>query len=101
MINNKYIKWLVIYSCILVLIAMSITTGILAQNIFHTGFCRAHNCSICLLIHISADFFKNIGLVDMVVLKLIAIFYSLYLINIYIQKVRRLTQVELKVVQNK
>lgn len=101
MINNKYIKWISICICILIVTSMSVMTGIMAENVFHTEFCEVHNCSLCLLIHISADFFKNIGLVNKYVLILIASLYLISLININIQKVRKLTQVELKVVQIK
>ena len=76
-------------------------TGIMAGNVLHTEHCDINNCSLCLLIHISADFFKNIGLVNKDILILIASIYLISLININIQKVRKLTQVELKVVQNK
>ena len=101
MINNKYIKWISISICILIITSMSVITGIMAGNLLHTEHCEVHNCSVCLLIQISIDFLKNISLVNNVVLILIAIFPIIQLINRNIQKVKKQTLVEFKVVQIK
>lgn len=101
MIRNKYIKWLVICSCILTFTVIAVMTGIMSGNVLHTEHCDVHNCSLCSLIHISTDFLRNIGVLNNDILILIAILPLIQLINENIQKVKKQTPVELKVVQNK
>lgn len=101
MIRNKYIKWLVICSCILIFTVIVVITGIMAGNVLHTEHCEVHNCSLCSLIHMSTEFLRNIGLANNDILILIAILPLIQLINKNIQKAKKQTLVELKVVQIK
>ena len=99
MIRNKYKKGLIIIFCIIFVI-MSVITGAMAQNALHTSHCDVIDCSICILIHISTDFIKNIGWLNTNILILIAIVPLMQLINKAIKKLKKLTLVELKVIQN-
>ena len=101
MIKNKYIKKLIIGAFCIVFVMMSVATGIMANNVLHTENCHIHNCSECLFIHMSTEYIKNIGLISIDILMLIVMLPLIQLINKKIQKARKLTLVELKVVQIK
>ena len=101
MIKNKYIKWLVIVLCIFIFTVIAVMTGVMTCNVLHTEHCDINNCSLCSVIHMLADFSRNIWFANNDILILIAILSLIQLININIKKVKKLTQVELKVVQIK
>ena len=100
-INNEAMKKCIICLFAITFIVMSITAGIVAENIIHTENCEVHDCLQCLIIHISIDFLKNIGCVTVYFFTLIAISFLMQLANKCIVKLKRLTPIELKVIQNK
>ena len=100
MSKNKYKKLLIISFCIIFVI-MSVTTGILAENTLHTHNCDIPNCATCNLIHISTNFIKCIGLITINILIFSIMLPLMHLINENIKVQRKLTLVELKIIQNK
>lgn len=100
MTKNKYIKLLIIIVCIIFVI-MSVTSTIMAGNTLHANHCNVEHCHVCGLIQIATDFIKNIELISFDILILIAIVPLMQLIEKDVNHVRKLTLVELKVVQNK
>jgi len=100
MLKNKYVKILIIFFCIIFVI-MSITSAIIAGNTLHTNNCDVEHCPVCGLIQIATDFIKNIELISFDILILIAIVPLMQLIEKNITQAKKITLVELKVVQNK
>lgn len=98
--KNNYIKLLILAICIIFVI-MSVTSGILAGNILHTDHCNVEHCHVCSLIHIATDFVRNVDLVAFDILILIAIIPLIKLIEKTVKQEKKITLVELKVVQNK
>lgn len=100
MLKSKYKRMLVISFCVVFTI-ISAMTGVLLEDVVHTENCNIPNCSFCTIINILTDFMKNIKLINIEFLILIAIVPLMQLINQNIQKERKLTLIELKVIQNK
>ena len=100
MLKSKYKKLLIISFCIIFVI-MSVTTGILAENTLHIHNCDISDCTICSLIHISTNFIKIIGLITINILIFSIMLPLMHFINENIKVQRKLTLVELKVIQNK
>lgn len=100
MFKNKYVKILIVVFCIIFVI-MSVTTSIMAGNVLHTEHCHEENCPICSLVQIATDFIRNIELIIFDILIFIAIVPLVQIIEKNIKQSKKLTLVELKVVQLK
>ena len=100
MIKNKYRKIFII-SFILIFVVMFICTSVMANNILHTQHCDKPNCSICIFIGISTQFIKNIILISFGIIILMNLIEFIRLINSNIFKYKKLTLIDLKVIQIK
>lgn len=98
--SKEYKKVLVFIFCI-VFVLMSIWTSIVAMDTIHTKHCYVGNCSACNIIHLSASFTRNIGLVYFCILFLILLLKFRKLIFYVTKTIKKLTLVELKVIQIK
>lgn len=100
MLKNKYVRILIVVLCIIFVI-MSITTAVMAGNVLHTEHCHEEHCRMCNLIQIATSFINVIdfAIVDMLVT--IVIITLMQVIEKNIKYAKKLTLVELKVVQNK
>lgn len=97
-IENK--KVLLIFLCI-TFMAMSVFSVIMAENGLHTAHCNEQNCHICDCINISNNFIKNMALTIKIFILLSFTTLIIQLIKVYSIITRKITLVELKVVQNK
>lgn len=100
MLKNKYVKILIVVFCIIFVI-MSITTAIMAGNVLHTEHCHEEHCTMCNLIQISTSYINIIELSIVDILVTIVIISLIQVIEKNIKYAKKLTLVELKVVQNK
>lgn len=100
MFKNKYVKILIVVFCIIFVI-MSVETAIMAGNVLHTEQCHNENCQICNLIQIATDFIRNIELIIFDILIFIAIIPLVPIMEKSIKQAKKLTLVELKVIQLK
>ena len=98
--KNKYIKLLSIVF-IFVFIIVSVISVIMAENELHTEHCNDIDCPICSLICISTLFLKVIEIFKLSYFGLIGEILLLQILVTKIQKIRKQTLVELKVVQIK
>lgn len=98
--HKKHKKILVISFCI-VFVMMSIWTAIMAIDTFHTDHCDIQDCSLCKIIHMSTGFLRNLGLIDFYVLVSIVTIALMRAVNSIIKNEKKLTLVELKVIQIK
>ena len=98
--KSKYKKILVISFCI-VFVMMSIWTAIMAVDTFHTDNCDIPDCSLCKIIHMSTGFMRNLGLIDFYILVSIVTITLMRAVNRTIKNEKKLTLVELKVIQIK
>ena len=100
MLKNKYVKLLILVFC-MIFVIMSITTSIMAGNVLHTQHCHNEHCTICNLIQISTGFVDIIDITLVDILIMVASISLMQVIEKNIKYAKRLTLVELKVVQIK
>ena len=98
--KEKHKKVFVISFCI-VFVMMSICTAIMSVDTFHTNHCDIPDCSLCKIIHLSTDFMRNLGLIDLYILISIVTITLMRAVNRTIKNEKKLTLVELKVIQIK
>ena len=98
--KEKHKKVFVIIFCI-VFVIMSIWTSVIAMDIIHTKHCYVVNCFVCNIIHLSANFLRNIDLVYFCIAILVLLSNFRKTISNYTQKIKKKTLVELKIVQIK
>ena len=100
MLKNKYVKLLIVIFCVIFVI-MSITTSIMAGNVLHTEYCHNDHCTICSLIQIATGFVNIISIILVDILIIVASISLAQVIARNIKYAKKLTLVELKVVQIK
>ena len=100
MFKNKYVKILILVLCIIFVI-MTITTSIMAGNTLHTEHCNDDHCSICGLIQIATGLINNIDLIVFSILIISVLIFLIQLVEKMSTQARKLTLVELKVIQLK
>lgn len=100
MIKSKYRKFLIVSFCIF-FVMVSVFANIIADDILHAHTCDMPNCPICTCIGISNDFAKNIILISINILLLACAVPLVQLITENIERKRKLTLVELNVIQIK
>ena len=73
----------------------------MAVNIFHYGHCCVKECSMCKIVQLSVDFMRNVVInIFTILMCYFNIFWTLQ-IRQNIRNTKRLTLVELKVIQIK
>lgn len=99
--KNKYVKRLFIVSLCIMFIMTSVMATLMAENIIHQWNCHVDNCSECLIIHFSRDLIKNISQIEINILILIIIVPMIQLINKSNEIFKKITLVDLNVIQIK
>ena len=100
MLKNKYVKILIVVFCIIFVI-MSITSSVMAGNVLHTEHCHEEHCTMCNLIQIATNFINIMEFAIVNMLVTIVIISLMQVIEKNIKYAKKITLVELKVVQNK
>ena len=100
MINCKYRK-IILISFAIVFAIMSVITGVLAENTYHTQHCTVAHCPACILIHAATSFIKNIVVMGNFLLVLMAFVTAGQFLSRNVIKKNHTTLVEQKVIQNK
>lgn len=99
--KNKSTKKIQIILIAIVFITVAISSGIIIANFEHVENCHILNCCYCNLINISEDFVKNLLFININILLLILTVPLILVANKKLDKVKRYTLVELKVIQNR
>ena len=92
-------KVLITVFCI-IFIAMCIFTTCMSDNLLHIEHCHKEDCSICSMIELSTTFINNIVTICLYFLMLATTIYLVKVIFRKYKKIRGLTLVDLKIVQN-
>lgn len=100
MIKEKYKKVLIVNLCI-ILVIMSIFSSVMSGHALHKDNCNVANCKICAFINIANNLIKNIIFIFLNIFALNNIIPTIKLINETGKKIKKLTLVELKVIQIK
>lgn len=101
MSKSNYGKIILIISFCIFFLMVSVFANIIANDILHTHICDVPNCPICTCIGISNNFEKNIALISINILLLASSIPLVQLITENIERTRKITLVELKVIQIK
>ena len=97
MLKKKLKQFFIVIFCIIFAIMVS-ATGIVSTDILHTSHCEIHDCPVCSLINMSMIFAKNINYIRINVIMLLITTHLVQLINYNVQKKKKNSLVELKVI---
>lgn len=93
-------KILIICFCI-AFVVMTIESAIIAMDYLHTEQCEMPDCPLCRLITLAIDFIKDISFISITILSFVLIIPLIRILNNSVFEVaKRLTLVEMKVIQN-
>ena len=98
--NKKRInKKIIIYFLCVILVMTSVIATILYEDSLHTLNCCDDDCIECIFVHFSTNFIKNISIINRDLLIFIIFLSIIQFIKINMKKVKKLSQIDLKVIK--